>query len=122
MFNFKLLKMKLKLFFSLSLALFLLFGFGKLMPTSRKTGCIYFQPSVSNGVLTDWNPSNGSFTAYPTCPKCGTRSATGLMGGEGVSSGKEEISGYCVRYDCKPKGEITYNYTCFVTWPSPKCD
>lgn len=97
--------------------LLIIFGFSKDLK-----GCIYYQPSVTNGTLTSWNDNNGSFTVYPNCPKCGTQYSSGLTGGEGLTAGKKEIYGSCIKKECKPKGEISYSYKCIISWPSPKCD
>lgn len=87
---------------------------------SRK--CIYYQPSVSNGILKEWDSSSGRFVVTPTCPKCGRESSTSLIGGEGYTSGKELEHRSCINRSCVPKGEITFNYNCLISWPSPKCD
>lgn len=96
---------------------FVIFGFNR-----KPIGCIYFQPSISNGILTSWDETNGSFTVYPTCPKCGAQYSSGLISSEGSSAGKTEQYGSCINGDCVPKGEINYQYKCIISWPSPKCN
>ena len=106
--------------------LIILFGFVLLFLTYgfdiKPVSCIYYQPTVSNGVLTSWNETNGSFTVHPTCPKCGAQCSTGLISAEGYSAGRTEQYGSCLNRGCVPKGDISYQYKCFISWPSPKCN
>jgi hypothetical protein len=102
--------------FGLSI-LFVTFGFNK-----KPIGCIYYQPTISNGILTSWDETNGSFTVYPTCPKCSAQNSSGLMSAEGYTAGKTEKYGSCLNRECVPKGDISYQYRCIISWPSPKCN
>jgi hypothetical protein len=114
---------------TLILSIFMLSIFGvekSVYVNSTKTkGCVYYQPSVSNGILTRWDPTNGTFTAFPVCPKCSKQDNQGISGAEGYTSGKEEIIGSCINFECTkdlPKGKLSYQYKCYVSWVAPKCD
>ena len=89
---------------------------------SSPEGCTYFQPSVSNGYISEFKTSNGGFTLVPICPRCGRENPSRLLvGGQGYTSGKVEKEGSCSNYDCKENGK-TYYYKAFASWPTPKCD
>jgi hypothetical protein len=44
------------------------------------------------------------------------------MSAEGSSAGKTEQYGSCLNRECVPKGELSYQYKCIISWPSPKCN